>query len=219
MDCFGIFAKYWEPSRVKTRLAATLGSESASEIYRHFVSTLVERFRRCADSRVLCFTPEERAAAFGKLAGADWVVKPQSPGDLGTRMTSFFDSCFQNGAERVVLIGSDSPTIPAAHVESAFRLLHETDVVLGPTDDGGYYLVGASRDVAGIFAEIDWSTPRVWQQTVARLGELRLSYETLPQWYDVDELTDLERLRDELSLLPNDEPAWGELLAAINRVL
>ncbi len=219
MNCLGIFAKYWEPGQVKTRLAAKLGGAAASEVYRHFVTTLVKRFRRCADSRVLCFTPAERAVAFAELAGADWVAKPQAGGDLGARMTSFFDSCFRDGAERVVLIGSDSPTLPIEYVDSAFRLLRETDVVLGPTDDGGYYLVGASRDVAGIFADIDWSTAIVWEQTVARLGELRLSYETLPQWYDVDELPDLERLRDELLQTPGDDPALSELLAAINRVI
>ena len=219
MNCFGIFVKYWEPGQVKTRLAAGLGNAAASEIYRHFVWTLVQRFRRCADARVLCFTPAEQAKAFAELAGADWIAKPQATGDLGARMTSFFDSCFQNGADRVVLIGSDSPTMPAEHIESAFRLLHEADVALGPTEDGGYYLVGASRNVAGIFEDIDWSTERVWEQTVARLGELRLSYEALPQWYDVDELTDLERLRDELLHASNHDPALSELLAAINRVL
>lgn len=219
MDCFGIFAKYWEPGQVKTRLAAKLGRESASDIYRLFVQVLVERFRRCADRRVLCFTPPEQAEAFAMLAGADWIARPQASGDLGGRMKSFFDSCFRDGAERVVLIGSDSPTMPAEHVESAFRLLRETDVVLGPTEDGGYYLVGASRDVAGIFENIDWSTPRVWDQTVARLDALRLSYESLPQWYDVDELPDLERLRDELSRHPSDDPALSELLAAITHAL
>ncbi|MBI2481637.1 MAG: glycosyltransferase [Planctomycetia bacterium] len=143
---------------------------------------------------------------------------PQTQGDLGSRMASFFDDCFRDGAGRVVLIGSDSPTVPTEFVESAFRLLGERDVVLGPTDDGGYYLVGASREVAGIFEHIDWSTERVWDQTVARLGEIGLSCASLPQWYDVDEVKDLERLRDELSLLANDDSAFSELFAAIHRV-
>lgn len=220
MECFGIFAKYWEPGKVKTRLAATLGREPASQIYHHFVSTLVARFRGCADSRVLCFTPQEHANAFTTIAGPDWTAKPQTQGDLGARMASYFAECFEAGADRVVLIGSDSPTIPTAYVESAFRLLHATDIVLGPTADGGYYLVGAARETAaGIFEGIDWSTERVWEQTVVRLGALGLSYESLPPWYDVDELSDLERLRDELSQLAHNDPAWSELLAAIHRVL
>lgn len=219
MDCFGVFVKYWEPGKVKTRLAATLGDEATAEIYRQFVLTLIRRFSRTGDERVLCFAPDDRAAAFREVAGSDWFVKPQSSGNLGERMIGFFDSHFRNGAERVVLIGSDSPTMPTEHVESAFRLLSETDVVLGPTEDGGYYLIGASRDVAGIFEEIDWSTPQVWDQTIARLCELQLSYESLPQWYDVDERADLLRLRDELSGFPSDDSTFDELLTAINRVL
>ncbi|MEX0820115.1 MAG: TIGR04282 family arsenosugar biosynthesis glycosyltransferase [Pirellulaceae bacterium] len=218
MNDLGIFAKYWEPGRVKTRLAATLGTEAASQLYRQFVATLVRRFARAADRRILCFAPPDRAEPFAALAGTNWIAKPQATGDLGARMASFFDACFQDGAERVVLIGSDSPTLPMENVEAAFRLLHETDVVLGPTDDGGYYLVGASRNVPGIFAGIAWSTPLVWEQTVARIGQLQLSYESLPQWYDVDELPDLERLRDELSRLPHADAVWSELLDAVHRI-
>ena len=216
MDCFGIFAKYWEPGKVKTRLAATLGNEPASQIYRLFVSTLVSRFRHCADIRELCFTPQEQADAFALLAGAAWTIKAQSRGDLGSRMASFFEDSFRAGADRVVLIGSDSPTLPVEYVESAFRLLRESDVVLGPTEDGGYYLVGASRNAVGIFQNIEWSTSRVWEQTVARLHELQLSYQSLPQWYDVDELADLVRLRDELRELSSDNVALNALAAAID---
>jgi rSAM/selenodomain-associated transferase 1 len=219
VDCFGIFAKYWEPGKVKTRLAAALGPDKASQIYRLFVSTLVSRFRGCADSRVLCFTPQEQADAFASLAGAGWIARPQTEDNLGTRMASFFEDCFRKGADRVVLIGSDSPTMPVEFVESAFRLLRENDVVLGPTDDGGYYLAGASRNISGIFQDIDWSTSRVWEQTVARLDDLRLSYKSLPQWYDVDELTDLIRLRDEMRKLSTDDVALNALLAAIDRAI
>ena len=115
-----------------------------------------------------------------------------------------------------MLIGSDSPTLPVEYVESAFRLLRESDVVLGPTEDGGYYLVGASRNAVGIFQNIEWSTSRVWEQTVARLHELQLSYQSLPQWYDVDELADLVRLRDELRELSSDNVALNALAAAID---
>lgn len=219
MDCFGVFAKFWEPGKVKTRLAAALGPDKASQIYRLFVSTLVSRFRGCADSRVLCFTPQEQADAFVSLAGVGWIARPQTQGDLGTRMTSFFEDCFHEGADRVVLIGSDSPTLPVEYIESAFRLLRETDVVLGPTDDGGYYLVGLSRNAPEIFKNIHWSTSSVWEQTVARIGEFQLPYQSLPQWYDVDELTDLVRLRDELLGISHDDATLNALLAAIDRAI
>jgi uncharacterized protein len=224
IECFGLFAKYWEPGKVKTRLAATLvagtlGDEAASEVYHEFVSVLVRRFSLCADRCVLCFTPHEKADAFVTLGGGEWNVEPQAEGDLGARMAAYFDSCFARGADHVVLIGSDSPTMPTEYIESAFRKLRETDVVLGPTEDGGYYLVGMSRNVPEIFDGIDWSTPHVWEQTVARLDALQLPYDSLPPWYDVDEATDLKRLRDELLQSPSDKLAFSELLAAINRVL
>ncbi len=219
MDCFGIFAKYWEPGRVKTRLAAAVGNEAASVVYRQFIHTLVKRFDQTGDQRVLCFTPSDRSGAFDSLGGDQWLNEPQASGDLGERMTAYFASCFDRGAQRVVLIGSDSPTMPIEYVESAFQFLRETDVVLGPTDDGGYYLVGASCDASEMFRGIDWSTPQVWDQTIARLSDLGLTYGSLPKWYDVDDASDLERLRDELQANWTDTSATSDLLTTIQDVL
>ncbi len=219
MECFGIFAKFWEPGRVKTRLAATVGNEAASLIYREFIYTLVSRFDQAGDQRVLCFTPSDRSGAFASLCADRWLTQPQAVGNLGDRMTAYFASCFDRGAQRVVLIGSDSPTMPIEYVESAFQLLGETDVVLGPTDDGGYYLVGASCDASQIFQGIDWSTPQVWDQTIARLSKLRLDYASLPNWYDVDDASDLKRLRDELQADLADSSATSDLLTTIQAAL
>ena len=219
MDDFGIFAKYWEPGRVKTRLAVDLGFAAASELYREFLVTLVRRFAKCADMRTLVYTPDESADEFMKLAGDCWSVEPQSQGCLGTRMTAFFDHRFEQNAERVVLIGSDSPSLPIKYVESAFRALHSSDVVLGPTDDGGYYLIGASQKVGGIFEAIDWSTDRVWEQTIARAEALSLSYETQPGWYDVDDGNDLKRLGIELAEVAAFDSNLNHLLQAINRII
>ncbi len=214
-----MFAKYWEPRQVKTRLAASLGPIAASELYRGFVATLAHRFREMGDRRVIGFTPAERRAEFADLGGSHWELQSQSQGHLGERLAQFFDEAFRRGAGRVVLIGSDSPTLPVSYVERAFQRLAECDVVLGPTDDGGYYLVGASRPVNVMFHDIDWSTPRVWEQTIARLAQHQLTYETLPPWYDVDELPDLQRLQGELSQMQADELPWQDLRNAVNEVL
>lgn len=219
LEYFGVFAKYWEPGRVKTRLAATVGDQSASVVYCQFLRFLVRRFDQCGDIRIVCFTPEDRSEPFAELGGNHWKAVPQATGNLGQRMAAYFDSCFDQGAKRVVLIGSDSPTLPLEHVESAFQVLSSADVVLGPTDDGGYYLVGMSRNVNEIFSDIDWSTPRVWEQTVARLAELGLSYEVLPGWYDVDDESDLRRLQHELQSDSTVDPAASDLLAAIHSAL
>src|SRR5262245_60359765 len=104
----GMFAKHWTPGRVKTRLAVELGEERAAEIHRAFVSTLLRRFGSLADERILAFDPPDRHGDFQRAAGTAWQLMPQDGGDLGGRMATFFTATL-GGAERVILIGSDSP--------------------------------------------------------------------------------------------------------------
>lgn len=202
MNQLGIFAKYWDPGQTKTRLGAAIGYEEAASIARAFIACLVRRFRKTGDRRVLAVTPAESMDIFKSLLGNDdWIVAPQSEGDLGARMRAYFQSALAAGADRVVLLGSDSPTLPLDHVERAFEMLATRPVVLGPTPDGGYYLVGIAGEVPPIFEEIGWSTEAVFQQTVTRLRSAGLEFDRLPEWYDVDEAHDLERLRRELDAL------------------
>ena len=219
MNCFGMFAKFWQPGQVKTRLADRIGAAAAARVYRFFVLTLLSRFETVADRRLLCFAPPERGREFTELAEPHWTAVPQSAGDLGVRMSAFFQQTLVSGADRVVLIGSDSPTLPTSYVAQAFDLLAEHDVVLGPTPDGGYYLIGARGTTPPVFENVAWSTPDVFQQTTERLRAAGLTYQELPSWYDVDELQDLFRLRDELLQLELDE-SWREaLLATIQETL
>lgn len=198
----GIFTKYWTPGETKTRLGAAIGYEEAGLIARAFINCLVQRFHNTADRCVLAVAPPESIAIFGQhFAGTDWIVEPQSQGDLGVRMRHYFASALAAGAERVVLLGSDSPTLPLENVAQAFETLATRPVVLGPTLDGGYYLVGIAGEVPPIFEGIDWSTELVFEQTVKRLRSAGLGFGCLPQWYDVDEAEDLERLRRELDVL------------------
>lgn len=206
MNHFGIFAKYWQPGRVKTRLAATIGETAAAEIYRHFLATLIGRLSSAGDQRELSVAaapPEPNA--FRDLTGEDWNITLQAGSDLGERMQNFFEQSFAAGAERVVLIGSDSPTLTANDIEFAFEQLQTSSVVLGPTTDGGYYLVGAAQSTPPIFREIDWSTPNVWPQTIERLNAAGTNFRELPTVIDVDEHVDLIQLRDELATGAGDE--------------
>lgn len=219
MNCLGMFAKYWQPGQVKTRLARGIGVAGAARVYRSFVVALASRFATVADQRLLCFTPRERRGEFTELAEPDWTLVPQAAGDLGERMSSFFGEAFHAGSDRVVLIGSDSPTLPVEYVRQAFERLGERDVVVGPTPDGGYYLIGARRATPPVFDNVAWSTPEVFGQTIERLRAAGLTYEPLPSWYDVDELPDVLRLRDELLRLESDA-SWREtMLATIQEVL
>ncbi|MFV1965415.1 MAG: TIGR04282 family arsenosugar biosynthesis glycosyltransferase [Pirellulaceae bacterium] len=219
MQHLGIFAKYWEPGTVKTRLAAAIGRNRASNLYRSFLECLIERFARSGERRELCYWPKTRHEEFAELAPGDWMLRPQSDGDLGMRMHLFFTEAFREGNQRVVLIGSDSPTLPVELVHEAFERLNHHDVVLGPSEDGGYYLVGSSLRPPPIFGRIDWSTPSVWEQTVGQLQAKGCSYAQLPRWYDVDELKDLERLRLELEHLASTDRGWSDLRDAVDEAL
>jgi hypothetical protein len=212
----GIFARFWQPGQVKTRLAAGLGDSAAAALYRSFVQTLVERFGNMPGRRVLAVTPDDRAGEFGGVAGSQWQVEPQGPGELASRMRRYFEKAFAAGMREVVLIGSDSPTLPRRHVELAFELLNEHEVVLGPSADGGYYLVGAACRVPPIFDGVAMSTPAVWQQTVDRLNAAACSFGRLPEWYDIDTLDDLRRLRAELGQMQDESAELCGLAQAVD---
>lgn len=215
MKQFGVFAKYWQPGAVKTRLGEAIGNERAGELYRVFLATTCRRFEAIGDHRVLACTPAERRADFEALAGPAWVNESQSKGDLGCRMRDYFAAAFEKGADRVVLIGSDTPTLPLEFVEQAFDLLAEHPVVLGPSEDGGYYLVGASDAVPPIFAGVSWSSPAVWSQTTCLLKEAGCAFGILPRWYDVDDQRTLHRLYEELSEKRRLNPHFGDLWDAV----
>ncbi|MFQ5733715.1 MAG: TIGR04282 family arsenosugar biosynthesis glycosyltransferase [Planctomycetaceae bacterium] len=197
MNTLGIFAKHPQPGRVKTRLAAGLGDQRAAELYAAFVGDLIDRFGAAADRRILAYAPHEPEAAayFRGLCGGRFALWPQPSGDLGGRMRAFFADAFEGGAERVVLIGSDSPTLPVRYVQQAFDDLAVADCVLGPATDGGYYLIAMRRIIPAAFNDVEWSGPRVLEQTVQRLRETGDSLRMLPVWYDVDSPADLKFLR------------------------
>jgi rSAM/selenodomain-associated transferase 1 len=209
--CLGLFAKYWQPGQVKTRLADEIGAERAAEAYSHFVATLLERLRGSGEQRFLVYSPRERGPEFTAILPDGWQSQSQAEGDLGSRMKSFFEQRFAAGCKRVVLLGSDSPNVPLEYVRQAFDLLKEHDVVLGPSEDGGYWLVGAAGGVPDIFEAIPWSTPQVWPATLAAIGTASLSHAVVPTWYDVDLQNDLSRLISDLQQDPGREPALDRL--------
>ena len=215
MNQLGIFAKYWQPGQVKTRLATAIGAEAAARIYRQCLATLLVRLEAVADRRVLAYAPADRAEEFSTLSGDRWELMPQAAGDLGERMRHYFASAFAAGARKVVLLGSDSPTLPTEYIQRALRMLDRRSVVLGPTTDGGYYLVGATGREPPIFADIRWSSTAVWQQTIDHLDAAGCLFGQLPVWYDVDDGHDLSRLRDDLERLAAAAPHWQSLLDVV----
>lgn len=216
----GVFAKYWEPGAVKTRLAQRIGKAAAASLYHEFLQCLVARFARIGDERTLAFWPGDRRHEFAALGGDAWQLELQAGDDLGQRMKHFFERRFAQSAttpksaSAAVLIGSDSPTMRFSVLTSAFQALEEFDIVLGPTSDGGYYLVGMSAAHVAIFDDIEWSTPAVWKQTVERTEQLGLRHFVLPSFFDVDEVDDLARLLQDIAEFDQGESLAVERLRA-----
>ncbi len=205
----GMFAKFWEPGKVKTRLAASIGNEQAAAVYRQCIETLAKRFVDVANQRQLVLTPSTSRPAFEAFQENGWSLRSQSEGDLGWRMLNFFREAVAADAQRVILIGSDSPTLPRSYVEKAFERLQKVPVVLGPSEDGGYYLIGVANQrtqarveigtiLSSLFDEMTWSTETVLQQTKSRLTSNGIPFELLPTWFDVDSISELKRMAEEV---------------------
>jgi len=201
MDVLGIFAKHPVVGRVKTRLAAGVGDEHAAKLYAAFIDDILAKCRAFPGRRVVCFTPDGPAAKgyFRSRTAADFELWPQAEEPLGERMRQFFAEQFDRGGRRVILIGSDSPTLPFDYLMQALALLKTNDCVLGPADDGGYYLVGQRPPLVPMFDGIDWGESTVLDQTLARIKECNARVGLLPAWYDVDTVAGLDRLREYLA--------------------
>jgi rSAM/selenodomain-associated transferase 1 len=194
----GVFAKRPAPGAVKTRLAAETSPEWAADVAAAFLHDTLDRLASVKARRVLAFAPPDALSYFEDLARGRFELNPQCDGDLGVRMAAFFQEQLDARAAPVVLVGSDSPTLPGSYVELAFIALQNAEVVLGPAADGGYYLIGCRRTVPPVFDGIAWGGPRVLLDTVARLPE-RYRLALLPLWYDVDTLADWYALRGQLA--------------------
>ena len=201
-----IFAKAPLPGQAKTRLCPPLRPEEAARLAESFLLDEVETFNQLEEVQVtVAYAPARGYEVFRRLLGDAFLpwLSPQSGGDLGERLLAAFRGACPAWWP-VVVIGSDSPDLPPSLIERAFEALEadEADVVLGPTVDGGYYLVGMRQPHPHLFQDIPWSTDRVLETTLERLEERGLTGLTLPLWEDVDTIEDLERLRERLTDAP-----------------
>ncbi|MCH8828735.1 MAG: TIGR04282 family arsenosugar biosynthesis glycosyltransferase [Planctomycetes bacterium] len=216
MNVFGMFVKHPLAGEVKTRLAADIGEACAADLYAAFVADLADRFRNSGERRYLCYAPAATAAEeyFSELAAGDYELWPQPNTALGDRLAAFFEFADSIGAERTVVIGSDSPTLPADFLDRAFDRLASSDCVVGPASDGGYYLIGQRGRPQPIFDGIDWSGPHVLSQTIDCIERQGMKPAILPVWYDVDSLDDLHMLRGHLRALQAAGSVNGTLRTA-----
>ncbi|GIV62393.1 MAG: hypothetical protein KatS3mg044_1259 [Rhodothermaceae bacterium] len=197
-DALIVFARVPEPGRVKTRLIPYLTAEEAADLYAAFLRDALDQYLALGVAVRLYLAPPEGAMLPGWIPPA--VDRFEQRGeDLGARMRRAFLETFVAGYERVVIIGTDHPTLPTAFIAQAFAALETPrTVVLGPSEDGGYYLLGMNEFYPEAFHEMTYSHDRVFVDTLARLAETPAVPVILPPWYDVDTPEALRRLRDDL---------------------
>jgi uncharacterized protein len=212
-----IVAKAPEPGRTKTRLVPPLTPDQAAELYESFLLDTLALATELAWERISVVAPAGSSAALGRLVPAGITLLEQRGVGLGDALRSAFASHFGEAFSHVVLIGSDSPTLPAVHIRQACAALERFDVSLGPTLDGGYYVIGMREPHLALFDNINWSSASVFAETLARAHQLRLNVCTLPTWYDVDDASHLLRLQNELRTAPDHvAPRTRALLQALS---
>lgn len=202
-----VVAKQPAAGQTKTRLCPPLTGERAAALYECFLRDTLELMRMTPDvTRTIVYLPEAAASYFRALA-PDFALMRQRGGDLGERLDNLLTEALAQGASAAVVMDSDSPTLPATYLAAAFTQLQEgADVVLGPCDDGGYYLIGLKQPHPRLLREVQMSTPTVLRDTLRIAEALALRVALLPTWYDVDTAAELQRLRLELQGAP---PADG----------
>lgn len=229
----GIMTKFWEAGRVKTRLAQSMldypdrlarwthGHDGrpaearqdaaararllalSARLHERFVVQLLDELQDCGDERQLVGTPPPTFNTMRAIAGPNWQVVDQGPGNLGDRMKRWFaaKSDIEGNKAASVLIGSDCPLLSRSDLDGTWDLLSEHDIVLGPAIDGGYYLIGIAgcprpEKLSMVFDDIAWSTSTVLEQTIEAIEKLGWSLAMLPPRRDVDCAEDLAALLD-----------------------
>lgn len=192
----GVFAKAPVPGRVKTRLARDIGREAAAAVYRRVGRQVVAAAAASGYPTTVWYAPPAgRPAVEGWLAElGPLAFRPQTAGSLGTRLAHAFGRSFAAGNAAVVIIGTDAPGVDRHILAGAFRALRTYDLVLGPSLDGGYYLIGLAAPQPGLFRAIPWSTGKVLRATQTRALALGLSIRLLQPLRDVDRARDARAL-------------------------
>jgi uncharacterized protein len=198
-DTLLVVAKQPAAGHTKTRLCPPLTHDQAASLYDCFLRDTLNVMRKVPNVRcVIGYLPEDAHEYFRQLA-PDMGLTHQRGASLGERLDHLLTEALLGGSQRAVVMDSDSPTLPAAYLSRAFENLADADVVLGPTRDGGYYLIGMKQPQPHLLRQVQMSTPHVLADTLALAEASGLRVSLLPSWYDVDTIEDLHRLEDEIA--------------------
>lgn len=192
----GVFVKIPRPGEVKTRLSPPLTDDEACALYRAFIEDLFARLSRLKKIDVTVFWSGADPPALDDMLPPRFRLERQAGENLGQRLSNAFRHLLADDRDVALIIGSDSPDVPLAYLKRAYVKLKHKDVVLGPSSDGGYYLIGLRKNVAPLFDGVSWGHDTVLEATLERIKEQSLLFSLLPLWYDVDEPRSLALLRN-----------------------
>jgi rSAM/selenodomain-associated transferase 1 len=201
-----IMAKAPRPGAVKTRLAPSISLNSVVAFYRCLLDDTLSLGRSLGDVEIAIMCPDSDVEELTQLAGDEASVLAQKGEGLAAGLTSVFAHFTEEHQRRIIAFNSDSPHLPRSVLEDAFDILAAHDVVVGPTHDGGYYLVGAKASHSMLFAPDGMGTSSALERLLSRVRALELSVEFVDPFYDIDVSEDLTRLAAELRLAPERAP-------------
>lgn len=190
-----LFVKYPEKGCVKTRLAKGIGDIAAVTLYKYFVEDILSSLQSINARIWICYYPESAGDDMAVWLGSSYFYVLQKGGNLGKRLQHCFKSSFDKGFEKTIVLASDIPEISEEIINNAFDKLENNDVVIGPSYDGGYYLIGF-RDQSyksNVFDDISWSTNRVYEKTLRKIEAFKLKYFVLDRINDMDTIDDIRK--------------------------
>ncbi len=195
-----VFAKWPEPGRVKTRLHGLLTPQRAAELHLACIADTIAKISLVPGCRKwlrVAATPARALELHRQLdLSSRWRIGTQRGRDLGARLEDAFQSAFRSGFRRVMVVGTDTPWMETSLVLRAFQMMRVADTVIGPTLDGGYYLVAARKLIPGMFRSIPWGTRHVLDRTLAAIRKAHASFRLLHRDFDLDRPADFERARE-----------------------
>ena len=219
-DCMlVIMAKAAKPGAVKTRLAACLPSDAITDLYRCLLEDTMALARSLDGVATAIMSPADDVEELRRMADGNIQVVAQRGAGLAAALESVFEYFSEKGHRRIVAFNSDSPHLPLSVLRQAFDALGSCDLVVGPTHDGGYYLVGAKAPHRGLFATSAMGTASALETLLASVQQLQLSVRSTDEFYDIDLPADLTRLADDLRLAPERAPRTAGWLAEWARTM
>ncbi|MGI8788681.1 MAG: TIGR04282 family arsenosugar biosynthesis glycosyltransferase [Pyrinomonadaceae bacterium] len=197
---------------VKTRLQPFLSAKQSATLAECFLLDTISKVELSENNLMIAYSPVEKLNALSAILPECENFFGQTGATLGERMFNAFEFAFRENSDAVVMIGTDSPTLPAEFIRQAFGELKRSDAVLGATADGGFYLIGLRKSRREIFERVAWSSPQTFEQTARNIEKLNLKLALLPVWYDVDTPEDFERLKKDLFENPKLAPRTFEFM-------